>query len=80
MTDQLITTALFIESNVQMSALVHENKDEILYIMKGAGEICIEDKTEHIEEGMVVLVPKGKKHYFITNGEQLIVLSFRNTK
>jgi mannose-6-phosphate isomerase-like protein (cupin superfamily) len=80
MTDQLVTTTLFIESNVKMPALVHDGRDEILYIMKGAGKISIEDSTEDIEEGMIILVPKGKKHYFTTNGEKLIVLSVRSTK
>lgn len=77
-TDQLIATSLLINSNSILPAHVHDGNDEILYIVKGKGEITIDNETRSIHEGMLISVPRTKSHYITTSDEQLFILSFTN--
>jgi quercetin dioxygenase-like cupin family protein len=43
---------------------VHQDADEIVIFVKGAGTFTLEGKASHVAAGGTVLVPKGKKHAF----------------
>ena len=75
LTDQLMATILFIDSNTTIPAHIHTDSDEMHYVIKGNGKITIGSKSKMIDEGMLVLAPKAKPHYFSTSKEQLMVLS-----
>jgi len=45
---------------------------EIYYVIKGTGEIFIDNKTFKLEEGDVFLIDKNKKYYLIGNNLKII--------
>ena len=75
-TEQLMATSLFIDSNSVLPAHSHDCHDEILYVVSGSGEITIEDDKKPIHEGMLIFVPQAKSHHIRTLSEQLFLLTF----
>jgi mannose-6-phosphate isomerase-like protein (cupin superfamily) len=75
LTDQLMATVLLIPPNMKIPAHVHSESDEIHYIVSGSGKISIGKQNRAIKEGMLILVPKAKSHYFITEKKPMVVLS-----
>jgi quercetin dioxygenase-like cupin family protein len=76
MTDQLIATSLFINMNSTLPAHVHEDNDEIIYIVEGSGEVTIENETMQVHKGMLITIPRNKLHHITAREEMLVVLSF----
>ncbi len=54
----------------------HENEDELFMIFKGTLYMDFRDRTEVINEGEMIVVPKGVEHNPRTNGEEVWVLLF----
>ena len=73
--NQLMSTILFIGSNTNTPRHTHEGYDEIHYIINGSGKIDINGESQSITEGMMILVPKSKPHNFSTSTMQMTVLS-----
>lgn len=48
----------------------HDDIDQILTIVEGAGEAVLEGKSSEVGVGSSVVVPAGVKHNFITKGGQ----------
>lgn len=40
----------------------HDNGDELFYVIKGAMEMCFKDHAVPVNEGEVILVPRGVEH------------------
>ncbi len=75
LTDQLIATILMIPPNTIIPAHIHSESDEIHYIVSGSGKISIGKQNRTIKEGMLILVPKTKPHYFSTGNKPMVVLA-----
>jgi quercetin dioxygenase-like cupin family protein len=75
LTDQLMATLLLIEPQTTVPSHLHQDQDEILYIIEGAGKISIGKTTQIIEEGMLILVPRNVPHNFSTSKDKLLVAS-----
>lgn len=55
----------------------HDEEDELFQVLKGTLLIQFEDRTEKVEEGEIIVVPKGIKHCPMTqNGEEVHILLF----
>lgn len=55
----------------------HENEDELFQVIKGTLYMQFRDRTEVVNEGEIILVPKGVEHNPMTkNGEEVHVLLF----
>ena len=54
----------------------HENEDELFYVVKGTLEMEFRDRTETIEEGEMIIVPKGVEHFPRSKGEEVHVMLF----
>lgn len=55
----------------------HENEDELFQVIKGTLYMQFRDKTEIVNEGEIILVPKGVEHNPCTkNDEEVHVLVF----
>ncbi len=55
----------------------HDEEDELFQVLKGTLLIQFEDRTEKVEEGEIIVVPKGVRHCPMTqNGEEVHVLLF----
>ena len=53
----------------------HEKEDELFQVIKGTLEMHFRDRIEIINEGEIILVPKGVEHCPVTeNGEEVHVL------
>ena len=70
-----MATILLIDSGSHTTDLNHPQKDRIYYIVKGHGEVTINEETRMIKEGDLVLVPKGKSHKYTTNSQRLTLIS-----
>ncbi len=55
----------------------HENEDELFQVLKGTLYIQFRDRTEIVNEGEIIVVPKGVEHCPSTkNGEEVQLLLF----
>ena len=55
----------------------HENEDELFQVIKGTLYMQYRDRTEVVNEGEIIVVPKGVEHNPMTkNGEEVHVLLF----
>ncbi|MEY8781195.1 cupin domain-containing protein [Allomuricauda sp. XS_ASV26] len=55
----------------------HENEDELFQVIKGTLYMQFRDRTEVVNEGEIIVVPKGVEHNPKTkNGEEAQVLLF----
>jgi mannose-6-phosphate isomerase-like protein (cupin superfamily) len=55
----------------------HENEDELFQVLKGTLYMQFRDRTEIVEEGEIIVVPKGVEHCPSTrNGEEVHLLLF----
>jgi mannose-6-phosphate isomerase-like protein (cupin superfamily) len=55
----------------------HENEDELFQVIKGTLYMQFRDRTEVVNEGEIIVVPKGVEHNPMTkNGEEVHVLLF----
>lgn len=75
MTDQVMAMVLYIGPNNKMLPHSHEDVDELHYVINGRGEINVDDETEPMYEGNLVLVPNGKPHQISASNEGLVILS-----
>jgi len=49
-------------ANAHAPAHVHENAEEIIYVLTGGGEMYFDGKPEPVEAGSCVFIPKGVTH------------------
>jgi quercetin dioxygenase-like cupin family protein len=75
LSEQLIATTLFIDEDTKTPMHVHDDKDEIHYIVKGHGYISLENTIQEVKEGDLVMVHKNEPHYIKTNSVKMIVLT-----
>lgn len=55
----------------------HENEDELFYVHKGTLYMEFRDKTEVVEAGNLIIVPKGVEHNpYTVNDEEVWVMLF----
>ena len=55
----------------------HEDEDELFQVIKGTLYMQFRDKTETINEGEIIVVPKGVEHNpYTKNDEEVQVLLF----
>ena len=55
----------------------HENEDELFQVVKGTLYMQFRDRTEVVNEGEIIVVPKGVEHNpYTKNGEEVHVLLF----
>ena len=52
----------------------HEENDQILTFVSGVGEAVVSGRTRKVAAGDLVVVPAGKKHNFVNNGVNPLVL------
>ena len=52
----------------------HKDEDELFYIVKGTLIIEFRDKTETLEEGEMIIVPRGVEHKPIAEKEVWVLL------
>jgi len=55
----------------------HQNEDELFQVLKGTLYMQFRDRTEIVNEGEIIVVPKGVEHCPATkNGEEVHLLVF----
>lgn len=55
----------------------HEEEDELFQVVKGTLYIEFRDRTEKIEQGEIIVVPKGVEHRpFTKNEEEVHIMLF----
>lgn len=52
----------------------HKNEDELFYVVKGSLTIEFREKTVHLQEGEMIVVPKGIEHKPIAKEEVWVLL------
>src|SRR5215213_4704305 len=52
----------------------HENEDELFMVIKGKFKVEYTDKTVEVNEGEIIIVPKGVEHKPVANEEAWIML------
>ena len=53
---------------------VHDENDQILSFVSGVGKAVISGRSKSVKAGDVVVVPAGKKHNFLNEGPNPLVL------
>lgn len=55
----------------------HDDEDELFQVIKGTLYMCFRDRTEIVNEGEIIVIPKGVEHNPTTkNNEEVHVLLF----
>ena len=54
----------------------HEEEDELFMVVKGTLIMEFRDRIVEVQEGEMLIVPKGVEHFPKTNGEEIWVLLF----
>ena len=57
----------------------HSNEDELIFILKGSGLFTLGEKETSVEEGTVIIVPKGTWHGLQNTGSLHIEMRFAYT-
>lgn len=52
----------------------HDNEDELFYVLKGQLKMEYRDRTEILNEGELIVVPKGVEHRPVADEEAHILL------
>ncbi len=52
----------------------HEHEDELFYVQKGTLEMHFRDKIEIVNEGEIIVVPKGVEHCPKSQGDEEVHL------
>lgn len=52
----------------------HENEDELFYVLKGRFDMHYRDRIEPVEEGQLIVVPRGIEHKPVAEEEATILL------
>jgi mannose-6-phosphate isomerase-like protein (cupin superfamily) len=52
----------------------HENEDELFMVVKGSFQMVYRDKTVEVNEGEILIVPKGVEHKPVAHKEAWIML------
>lgn len=53
---------------------VHDNEDEMFYIVKGKLTVKFKEKNIHLEEGESIIIPKGIEHMPFAEEEVQVLL------
>ena len=53
---------------------VHESNDQILSFVSGVGKAVVSGRSKAVKAGDIVIVPAGKKHNFLNDGPNPLVL------
>jgi quercetin dioxygenase-like cupin family protein len=53
---------------------VHIGAEEVLYVLRGRGEIQVEGARHAVAEGRAVYIPDGAEHSYISSGDGALVL------
>ena len=60
----------------KMSPHQHEREEEIIYILRGWGEVFIDGVAEKLEEGTVICLRVGSEHYIENKSEEAMKFVF----
>ena len=75
LTDQTMATILLVDANSMTTDLNHPQKDRIYYVVKGSGEVTINEESKMIKAGEMILIPKGNSHKYTTKNHRLVLIS-----
>ena len=56
--------------NTVKPAHSHKNNEELIYIVSGAGEVCIDGEVSEVSAGSAVLFSKGSVHMLRNSGSE----------
>lgn len=59
-------------ANQHAPAHVHEEQEEILYVLKGRGEMYFDNELEKIEEGTCIFVPPKVVHSINNTSDEVL--------
>jgi len=62
-TDQCMLVMNYIEPQMQVNPHVHDDFDQLVYIVSGRAIYHVGDKEHVLNSGSLLLVPAGKSHY-----------------
>lgn len=55
---------------------VHQDSEEIIYILEGRGEAVVGDRAEEIEPGTAIYLPRGASHSINNKSDQTMRFTF----
>ncbi len=68
-----------VNPGVKLKDHYHKFRDEIYVILKGKGEIRLNDRYIEVVEGDVVLIPKGTIHSIRNIGDEVLIFLFMSS-
>jgi mannose-6-phosphate isomerase-like protein (cupin superfamily) len=74
-TNQIMSTILFIGSNTDTPPHTHNGFDEIHLIIQGTGKITVDNESCVVNEGMMILIKSYESHNFSTMDKEMTVLT-----
>lgn len=72
--DQIMASLMFIDFRESIIVLKDSNADMIYHVISGSGKIIIDKEETDVREGTLILVPKGRIHFFSIESQHMTVL------
>ena len=69
-----ITFVSFAELQPRLShePLIHDNREEVFYIITGTGKIKIGNEEARVKDGDIIYIPENTAHSIINDGEEML--------
>jgi mannose-6-phosphate isomerase-like protein (cupin superfamily) len=61
-----------LKTNEEVGEHITDNKEEILVILRGKAHVVCENEITDINEGIMVFIPKNKKHNVINKSREIL--------
>lgn len=74
--DQMTMGKTVVEPHTNMDPHVHENEEEIIFVIKGSGEAIVGGVIEKMEPDTAVVFPKGVEHVVHNTGDTQLEFVF----
>ncbi len=74
LTESSVAAAVRMKKGFETETHAHNNEEQIFIVLKGKGELTIEDETKEIEGGMAVYIPRKAQHRILAVSDELVYI------
>jgi len=71
----VLVTTLFIDSGGSALSRASEASSEVHYVVKGRGELTLNNSPTPVSEGTLILIPKNSRFRYESHGERIVVIA-----
>ncbi len=74
LTESSVAATVRMKRGFETETHAHNHEEQIFIVLKGKGELTIEDETKEIEGGMAVYIPRRAQHRILALSDELVYI------